>query len=87
MNEDSQPPQNTQEFVAGWQNIVEQHVLGAHDLPAVLLALAAADPGGNVLARHVTRALQIAAGPPGSVPTAVQYLQEAAGQASRPESS
>jgi hypothetical protein len=68
---------DTREFVAGWQNIVEQHLAG--DLAAALQKLAASRPGATeALARHVTHALQLAAGPTGSVQAAVHYLCEVA---------
>jgi hypothetical protein len=68
---------DTREFVAGWQNIVEQHLAG--DLAAALQKLAASRPGGTeALACHVTHALQLAAGPTGSVQAAVHYLCEVA---------
>jgi len=83
MKQEPQSPLDTKEFVAGWQNIVEEHVVG--DLADALRRLSAAEPGGSeALARHVTHALQVAAGPAGSVQAAVQYLCEVAAQAEEP---
>lgn len=79
MEQEPHPPLNTKEFVAGWQNIVEEHLAG--DLAGALQKLAANPPGGaETLARHVTHALQIAASPTGSVQAAVHYLCEVANQ-------
>jgi hypothetical protein len=77
---------DTREFVAGWQNIVEKHLAG--DLAAALQKLAASRPGETeALARHVTHALQLAAGPTGSVQAAIHYLCEVADRADEPGSS
>ena len=74
---------DTKEFVAGWQSIIEEHVL--HDLAGALTKLGAADQGGTeALARHLTHAFQVAAGPKGGVQAAVQYLCEIAGLAEQP---
>lgn len=84
MEQKPQSHLNTKEFVAGWQNIVEEHIAG--DLAGALQKLAASRPDGTeTLARHVTHALQMAASPTGSVQDAVRYLCEAAGQAENPE--
>ncbi len=83
MEQEPRPPISTKEFVAGWQNIVEEHVAG--DLAGALRKLAAGDPGGSeALARHVTHALQVAASPAGSVQAAVHYLCEVADRAEEP---
>jgi len=74
MEQKPHPPRDTKEFAAGWQNIVEEHLAG--DLVAALQKLAAS--GTEALARHVTHALQVAAGPTGSVQAAVHYLCEVA---------
>lgn len=83
MKQEPHPPLDTKEFVAGWQNIVEEHVVS--DLAGALHKLAARDPGGSeVLARHVTHALQVAASPAGSVQAAVHYLCEVADRTEEP---
>jgi hypothetical protein len=83
MNQEPHPPLDTKEFVAGWKNIVEEHV--GSDLASALRKLAAGDPGGTeALARHVTHALQVAASPTGGVQAAVHYLCEVAGDAEQP---
>jgi hypothetical protein len=80
MSQEPHPSLDTKEFVAGWKNIVEEHFL--RDLSDALRRLTAADPGGSeALARHVTHALQVAAGSAGGVEAAVHYLCEAANQA------
>lgn len=80
MKQEPHPLLDTKEFVAGWRNIVEEHVVS--DLAEALRKLAAGEPGGaDTLARHVTHALQVAAGPAGSVQAAVHYLCEAANHA------
>jgi hypothetical protein len=82
MEQKPHPPRDTKEFAAGWQNIVEEHLAG--DLAAALHKLASSRPGGTeALARHVTHALQLAAGPTGSVQAAVHYLCEVAGLAEK----
>lgn len=86
MNQEPHPPVDTKEFVAGWKNIVEEHVVS--DLGRALRKLAAGDPGGtDALARHVTHALEVAASPTGSVQAAVQYLCEVAGHPEPPGTS
>jgi len=83
MEQEPHLPLNTKEFVAGWQNIVEEHL--ASDLAGALQKLAASRPGGTeAMARHVSHALQIAASPTGSIQAAVHYLCEVAGQAEDP---
>lgn len=80
MEQEPRPPLNTKELVAGWQNIVEEHVV--RDLAGALQRLTANEPGGTAsLARHVTHALQLAANPAGGVQAAVQYLCEVADRA------
>ena len=77
MKQEPHPPRNTQEFAAGWQNIVEEHL--AVDLAGALHKLATSGAGATeALARHVTHALQVAASPTGSVQAAVHYLCEVA---------
>lgn len=86
MAQEPQAPRDTREFVAGWQSIVEEHVVG--DLAGALTKLAASEPQGMAgLARHVTHALQVAASPTGSLQAAVRYLCDAAEQGGRPEGS
>jgi hypothetical protein len=76
-------PLNTKEFAAGWQNIVEEHL--AKDLANAIHKLAARQPGGTeALAHHVTHALQVAAGPAGSVQAAIHYLCEVADRVEEP---
>lgn len=83
MKQEPHPPLDTKEFVAGWQNIVEEHVVS--DLAGALHKLAAGEPGGTeALARHLAHALQVAASPAGNVQTAVHYLCELAAQAEEP---
>ena len=83
MNQEPNPPLDTKEFVAGWQDIVEAHVVS--DLAVALHKLAGSEPGGTAaLARHVAHALQMAASPAGSMQAAVHYLCEAAVQAEEP---
>jgi hypothetical protein len=83
MKEESRPHLDTKEFVAGWQNIVEDHVVS--DLAGAVRKLAAPEQGGTeALARHLTHAFQVAAGPKGSVQAAVQYLCELADHAEQP---
>jgi hypothetical protein len=74
MKEESRPPVDTKEFVAGWQSIVEEHV--ASDLAVAVRKLASGD--SEALTRHLTHALSLAAGPTGNVAAAIQYLCEAA---------
>ena len=77
MDQEPRLPLDTKEFVANWQNIVEEHVAG--DLAGALRRLGASRQGGaEALARHVTHALQVAASPTGSVQAAVHYLCEVA---------
>jgi hypothetical protein len=77
MKEESRPPLDTREFVAGWQSIVEDHVVS--DLAGAVRKLGATEHGGpEALARHLTHAFQVAAAPKGSVQAAVQYLCEIA---------
>jgi hypothetical protein len=86
MAQEPQSPRDTKEFVAGWQHIVEEHVVG--DLAGALQKLTASDRGGTgALARHVTHALQMAAGTTGSLQAAVRYLCDAADQSVEPERS
>lgn len=83
MKQEPRPPLDTKEFVAGWQNIVEEHVV--NDLAGALHKLAVSEPGGTAaLARHVTHALQLAASPAGGVQAAVHYLCGVADQAKEP---
>jgi hypothetical protein len=82
MKEESRPPLDTKEFVAGWQSIVEGHVGG--DLTAAVRKLVSGEP--EALARHLTHALQLAASPTGSVQAAVLYLCEIAEQMERSNS-
>jgi hypothetical protein len=80
MEQEQHPPRDTKEFVAGWQHIVEAHVVS--DVAGALHKLAVSEPGGiAALARHVAHALQVAASPTGSVQAAIHYLREAAAQA------
>jgi hypothetical protein len=76
MEQEPRPPRNTKELVAGWQHIVEEHVM--RDLAGALHRLAANPGGTDSLARHVAHALQLAANPSGGVQAAVQYLCELA---------
>lgn len=86
MSQEPNPMLNTREFAAGWQSIVEEHVVT--DLAAALQKLGAGEPGGaEVLARHLTHAFQIAAGPAGTVQAAVHYLCHVAGHAEQAGSS
>lgn len=86
MTEEPQSPRDTKEFVAGWQHIVEAHVV--NDVAGALDKLAAGKRGENgALARHVTHALQLAASPAGSLQAAVRYLCDAADQPVEPERS
>jgi hypothetical protein len=86
MAQEPQSPRDTKEFVAGWQHIVEEHVVS--DLAGALHKLAASERGGSgALARHVSHALQMAAGPTGGLQAAVRYLCDAADQAVEPERS
>jgi hypothetical protein len=81
--QEPQPHLDTKEFVAGWQHIVEEHVVS--DVAAALRKLAVSEPGATEsLARHVARALQLAASPTGSVQAAVHYLCEVAAHSERP---
>ena len=74
---------DTKEFVAGWQSIVEDHVL--RDLAGAIDKLGAPEHGGTEsLARHLTHAFQVAAAPKGGVQAAVTYLCEIAGHAGQP---
>jgi hypothetical protein len=74
---------DTKEFIAGWQSIVEEHVVT--DLAGAVRTLAAPERGGpEALARHLTHAFQVAARPKGSVQAAVHYLCELAGSAEQP---
>jgi hypothetical protein len=81
MKEESRPPVDTKEFVAGWQSIVEEHV--SSDLAGAVRKLASGDP--EALTRHPTHALSLAAGPTGNVAAAIQYLCEAAVQPEQPK--
>lgn len=83
MQQEPHNPLDTKEFVAGWQHIVEEHVVS--DLAGALHRLAASESGGTAaLARHVTHALQLAASPAGSLQAAVHYLCEVADRAQKP---
>ncbi|HEY7478910.1 MAG TPA: hypothetical protein VH680_00205 [Gemmatimonadales bacterium] len=82
MKEESRPPLDTKEFVAGWQSIVEEHVGG--ELAGAVRKLASGDP--EALTRHLTHAFSLAAGSTGNVTAAIQYLCEAALQAEQPKS-
>jgi hypothetical protein len=80
MTDDSRISLDTKEFVAGWQSIVEDHVV--QDLIGALRRLSAPESGGpEELARHLTHAFQVAAAPSGGVQAAVQYLCDMAQQA------
>jgi hypothetical protein len=73
MKDEPRSALDTKEFVAGWQSIVEDHVVS--DLAGAVGKLAAPEHGGpEALARHLTHAFQVAASPKGSVQAAVQYL-------------
>lgn len=83
MTQEPRPPRDTKEFVAGWQNIVEEHLVS--DLAGALHKLAASEAGGTAaLARHLTHALQMAASPAGGVQAAVHYLCQLATRAEEP---
>jgi hypothetical protein len=80
MEQEPHPPRDTKEFVAGWQNIVEEHLM--RDLAGALHKLAASESDGTAeLARHVAHALQMAASSAGGVQAAVHYLCEVADRA------
>jgi hypothetical protein len=81
MKDESRPPLDTKEFVAGWQSIVDEHV--SSDLAGAVRKLASGDP--ETLARHLTHAFSLAAGPAGNVTAAIQYLCEAALQPEQPK--
>jgi hypothetical protein len=80
MTDDSRLSLDTKEFVAGWQSIVEDHVV--QDLIGAVRRLSAPESGGpEGLARHLSHAFQITAAPGGGVQAGVQYLCEMAQQA------
>lgn len=86
MAEEPHRPVDTKEFVAGWQTIVEDHVVS--DLAVALRKLVAADASRtDLLARHITHALLVAANEKGSVQAAVRYLCELADQTDQPGAS
>jgi hypothetical protein len=86
MTQEPKSPRDTKEFAAGWQNIVEEHVV--KDVAGALQKLAAGEQAGTgTLARHVTHALQMAASPTGNLQAAVRFLCDAADQPVEPESS
>jgi hypothetical protein len=83
MAQEPQSPRDTKEFVAGWQSIVEEHVVS--DLAGALHKLGANEPEGTAaLARHVAHALQLAASPTGSLQAAVRYLCDTADRPEQP---
>jgi hypothetical protein len=74
------PPQNTREFVALWNDTVEDHLVGqlAQSLPDLVRDLSLDDPAGaSALARPLVRALRLSAAS-GDPAEAVRYLAEAA---------
>ncbi len=75
------PPANTQELVAMWSATKEQHFI--HELVQLLPALLGSGKldGTRIeeIARHLTRALHLAARPEGGVHAAMDYLRKAVG--------
>jgi hypothetical protein len=82
MSADSpQAPQTTREFVALWNDTVEDHLIRqlAESLPALARDVALDDAAhATAMARPLVRALRLSA-VSGDVAAAVRYLAEAAG--------
>jgi len=86
MDDAPRTPLTTREFVVRWTNILEEHFAGK--LAESLGKLAAIPPGGPpltpeqwaALARHVARALHVAASSAGGVQDAVHYLAQVAAE-------
>jgi hypothetical protein len=84
MDDGPRTPLNTREFAVRWTAILEQHF--ASKLAETLGTLVAASPDEPplkpeqcaVLARHLVRALHVAATSPGGVQEAVHYLAQVA---------
>ncbi len=80
-SERRRPPADTQELVAMWSATKEQHFI--HELVQLLPALLGSGKldGTRIeaIARHLTRALHLAARPEGGVPAAMDYLRKAVG--------
>jgi hypothetical protein len=80
-------PLNTREFVVKWHATVDDHLVGK--LAESLVQAAAAQPGGTALepaqaralAHHIITALHLAAAPGAGVPEGVDYLIQAAAEA------
>jgi hypothetical protein len=83
--EDRTRREDTREFLAAWSDMVEGRLV-AQLAPALSALLAAGEIGDagrvGVLARHVVRAIRLAA-ESGDVPAAVRALQDAASAESR----
>jgi len=87
MDDAPRTPLTTREFVVRWTNILEEHFAGK--LAESLGKLAATRPDGppltpeqwTALARHVARALHVAASSTGGVQDAVHYLAQVADEA------
>jgi hypothetical protein len=74
-------PENTREFVALWNDAVEEHLVRhlAQSLPALARDLSLSDPThAAVMARPLVRALRLSA-MTGDPSAALRYLADAAG--------
>ena len=78
---------NTEEFVAVWSATKEQHFIGelVQLLPALLGAVKLEGTQTEDVARHLVRALHLAARPEGGVHAAMDYLRRTVeGEAASP---
>jgi hypothetical protein len=86
MDDAPRTPLSTREFAARWTAILEEHFAGK--LAESLSKLAATPPDASpltpgqsaALARHVARALHVAASSAGGVQDGVQYLAQVAAE-------
>jgi hypothetical protein len=90
MKEQAHPVLNTREFIAQWDNVVEEHL--AAELADLLRQLTASDSGTSdfgkerfaALAHHLAHALHIAG--TAGVQAAVEYLHQIAPSPDEPQS-
>ena len=77
-SERRRPPANTEEFVAMWSATKEEHFVQelAQLLPALLGSGKLDETQVGEVARHLVRALHLAARPEGGVHAAMDYLSK-----------